>query len=184
LATQQLVPEKTGASIPSEVLPKDFQDLAQRDPLIADGHSHQDIGPEIHPDIFDGGDRSIVLGSDAWVTLEDGRQIKTVYSADGTLLTIEGAPFEMWSKTNIGFSLRSRITVKEVLIRNGGQEMVITGKARGLSGETVFSRDGLRNFVQKLAEGHEPEFPVSTVASSGFIMKHEKPEDGTESDPP
>jgi hypothetical protein len=133
--------------------------------------------PERHEDIFDAGDRSIVLGTDAWVTLSDGRQAKTVYSADGSLISVDDVPFEMWSKTSIGFSLRSRITVKEVVIRNGGQEIVITGKARGLSGETVFSRDGLRNFVEKLAAGQEPEFPVSTVASTGFITKHEEPEE-------
>lgn len=133
--------------------------------------------PERHEDIFDPGDRNIVLGTDAWVTLADGRQAKTVYSADGSLISVNDVPFEMWSKTKIGLSFRSRITVQSVTIRDGGQELVITGSARGLTGETVFSRDGLQKFVERLSSGQEPEFPVSTVASSGFIMKHEKQED-------
>jgi hypothetical protein len=133
--------------------------------------------PEMHSDIFAGGDRELTLGTDEWVTLPDGSQIKTVYSADGKLLHVNGRPFEMWSKTNLGLTIRGRITVEKVVVSDGGTTLVITGRSRGIKGETKFSREELQTFVDQLSMGSAPEFPVSTFGSTGYIQHHDPQEE-------
>jgi hypothetical protein len=128
-----------------------------------------------HPDIFESGDRSIVLGTPEWVTLEDGRQIQVIYSADGMLLFVHEKSFEMWSKTSLGLSILSQTEVYDVAIRNGN--LVISGTARRVKGDTVLSPKETRDFVRKLDAGEEPNFPVSTPLTIGIIKKHEKPDD-------
>ncbi len=177
LAKQQAT---TPGNIAERTLPDtalmDMQNLLSADVLTAETEAHQDIAPELHPDIFDAGDRTIVLGSDTWVTLEDGRQIKVVYSTDGKLLFInDHNVFEMWSKTSIGFSLHSQIEVYEVAIKGG--KLVISGSARRVKGDTVMSQKETQDFVLQLSEGQEPGFPVSTALSTGLIRKHEKQEE-------
>ncbi len=159
----------------SEELPDDAL-LAQVDA------SHEILSPP-KLDMFAAGDRELTLGIGEWVTLSDGRQSKVTYSADGQLLTVDGLELEMFSATFVkniftGNKIRvpSRITVEKVLIQGG--KLIVKGSSKGLSGETVMSEQETRSFIDTLSKGGTPDFPLtSLVAESGFITKHEQPEE-------
>ena len=163
------------SSVTQKIPPSDVVTDASHQVDDEEQSAAQEMADAPHPDIFASGDRSIVLGTDEWVTLEDGRQVKVVYSADGKLLTINDTNiFEMWSKTSLGLSLQSQIEVYEVAIIRG--KLVIRGKARRVSGDTIMTQAETQDFVGRLAEGQEPGFPVSTPLSTGLIKKHEHAE--------